>query len=274
MNRKLACILFLWCLGISSAIPGRELPQIPDSLAAWYRPQNERQRWLHNMFSLRRALQAMEYYGAEQDWPRLQKWTKRLLEHYRRIPEMVPEWADEVELVWATRLERAAAQRDLPGLKRSLRRIKSTCRSCHREYRALVAARFRSPDFSQQKVPDGQGGEQDYGRAMKGLSYALNGIKIASEDDRWPSAEKAGAELRERLQRLGEGCGACHRDPTVRTQILGASSQAMLRELEQAIRARDGRQTGRQLGTVAVRICARCHGIHRTLSDLRHMLFP
>ena len=39
----------------------------PPILAQWYKPQNKRQVWLHNMFKLRREMQAIEFYAQRQD---------------------------------------------------------------------------------------------------------------------------------------------------------------------------------------------------------------
>lgn len=39
----------------------------PSSLSQWYKPENKRQVWLHNMFKLRREMQAVEFYAQNQD---------------------------------------------------------------------------------------------------------------------------------------------------------------------------------------------------------------
>ncbi len=39
----------------------------PAELAQWYKPENKRQVWLHNMFKLRREMQAVQFYATEKD---------------------------------------------------------------------------------------------------------------------------------------------------------------------------------------------------------------
>ncbi|MCU7905386.1 MAG: cytochrome c [Candidatus Thiodiazotropha sp. (ex Epidulcina cf. delphinae)] len=253
---------------------GKVIAQLPDSLAQWYKPVNKRQVWLHTMFALRRERQAIEEYVDLKDKVRVRKWSEKFVKHFRRLPEMAPEWEDEVELTEASRLERAAMSGDLETVSSAIARISRNCRGCHREYRALAAMRFRSPDFSQMSRSDGPGGEISYSQQMSDLSLTINRIKIASEDKRWERAKQASARLRMLLQRLGEGCIECHKDEPPRERILGAASRGILDELDEALQKQQAGLSGRKLGEAAVNICARCHGVHRTLNDVRHLLAP
>ncbi len=254
---------------------GRSMPALPEhSLARWYKPQNERQVWLHTMFAMRRELQAVEDYAAAGDRPGLAKWAARLVEDYRRIPEMVPEWSDELNQSAAAELEAAAAGGDLAAATSAARSLGRTCDSCHREFRALVAARFRAPDFSALKVSAGDAEPLGYGEHMDLMSRTLNRIKIASEDHRWEVAADAERDLRAQLALLGGTCESCHADAEPRERILGTASLATLDELRRAIERESEKDSGRYLGEAAVEVCARCHGTHRTLYDLRRQLFP
>jgi len=40
------------------------------------------------------------------------------------------------------------------------------------------------------------------------------------------------------------------------------------------VHAKEPKQVGRYLGQAAVQVCARCHGVHRILSDLTERLSP
>lgn len=247
---------------------------LPDSLAKWYKPENKRQVWLHTMFAMRRELQAVREYAELRDGERVQKWADRLGQHYRTIPEMVPEWEDEVELETLERLERAAAESDWEEIAVAAKRLGRTCRSCHNEFRALVAARYRGPYFGGLKITDGSGREQDYSEHMKELSRSLNRVKIASEDGRWEAADNALNALRTELGRLGESCSLCHEDEVPRQRILGAEAQASFDEIAVGLKAKEQKRVGRYLGQAAVQVCARCHGVHRILSDLTDHLAP
>lgn len=267
--------LLAFAFAVSAASEdGRWLPSLPEqSLGQWYKPQNKRQVWLHTMFSLRRELQATEEYAATGDRVRLAKWAGRLVANYRKIPEMVPEWTDEVDLGLAGRLEQAVAAGDFPETISVVQRLGRTCVSCHRENRALVAARFRAPDFSSVRVTDGEGSERSHADHMELLSLALNRVKIAAEDGRWEGALDADGELERLLGSFSRTCSGCHQDKEPEARILGADSKAVLARLAASIADRQEKDVGRYLGEAAVEICARCHAVHRTLTDLRSYLF-
>ena len=254
---------------------GVELSLPPASLAQWYKPINERQVWLHNMFGLRRSMLAVSDYLALEDGARLDKWLARFAKRYRHIGEMAPEWREELDLEQLARLEAAVAKRDFAAAADALREIGHSCNSCHREYRAVAAALYRGPDFSQVQVEDSETLEElPYDKAMQRLPVLVNRIQIADQDGRGQAARDALEELRRRLDDLGESCAACHRDAAARERILGASTSRTLDALEQALEAGDHKAVGRRMGEFAVNTCARCHGVHRLLSDLRRELLP
>ncbi len=271
MNRRLIHLVFLlvaWHTGVAATEATLSLP--PASLGQWYKPVAKRQVWLHTMFRLRREMQAVGWYATREERERLVKWSDRLARDYRSIGEMVPEWADELELEWLQRLRQAAGIGDYETVGKALRRIGTSCSGCHREYRAVTALLYRTPDFGRVTVEDSETLEEvPYRDAMGRLSTLVNRIKIASDDGDRETALAALAELRRRMGDLGEGCGGCHRDPAPRERILGDASRRQLDALEAGIDAGDTKQTGRALGTLAVESCARCHGVHRTLNAIR-----
>ena len=274
---SIAWMALLLCLpGLSRADDeGQWLPTLPEaSLAQWYKPDNKRQVWLHTMFALRREMQAVSEYLELEDRARLAKWAERLVGHYRKIPEMVPEWSDDADLDAAVDLERSVAAGDFAAVKEATRELGRSCKSCHREYRALAAARFRAPDFSLLTVTDASGVERDFPDQMHALSRSVNRIKIAGEDQRWDVAELALSKLRLELAALGETCSDCHDDEAPQERILGAEARASLTRIGAGLAERQQQALGRSVGEAAVRICARCHGIHRTLSDLSRRLSP
>ena len=247
----------------------------PASLSQWYKPVNKRQVWLHNMFKLRRELQAVTEYADLRDKPRTKKWALRLVAHYRKIGEMVPEWEQGLETRWADHLEDAAGRGDFPGVMKAARKLKQSCNSCHREYRAVTAALLRTPNFGLTNVGSRETGEeQAYREVMQRLSILVNRIKIAVEDERKQAALGALASLRKRLDDLGESCAQCHDQSQTRDRILGPDNAEVLVALGDRIRAADNKGAARKLGTAAVVICARCHGVHRTLYDLKKAIEP
>jgi len=245
----------------------------PSSLALWYKPANKRQVWLHTMFKLRREMQAVEEYAVQKDAIGTKKWGKRLAKNYRKIAEMVPEWQNKVRLDWADTLESAAQQENYKQVLRTHKKLQESCNLCHQDFQALAAALYRAPDFSSHQITL-QNKTVRYDKFMELLTATVNRIKIATEDQRPQVATRSLKQLKNQLQALGTNCEKCHRDNIPKERILGANTQQILSKLEESIQSNQPKQTGRFLGEAAVAICARCHGVHRALSDLKQFLSP
>lgn len=273
-----AWLFALITITLSSVAPqglGQEKPLVlpPESLANWYKPVNARQVWLHTMFSLRREMQAVSEYVAREDRVRLVKWAERLVDHYRKIGKMVPEWNDELELEWADKLVLAAEQGDYSGVARAQRKISRSCRSCHRESRALAAAIYRTPDYSSLTVRNSKTLRvESFDDAMERLSTLVNRIKIAGEDGEQDLALASLDDLNGRLSDLQAVCSDCHHDQYPAERILGMAGRELIQRLKEELERADQKAADKTLGSLAVKVCARCHGIHRTLYDLKRVI--
>lgn len=270
--------LFAGALMLTPAAHGAEFEKSlslpPPSLAQWYKPVNPRQVWLHNMFNLRREMQASTEYIEAGDLVRGEKWIKRLIADYGKIADMVPEWKDELLPTEADRLLSALNEGDIDQLSRSIRKIENSCKSCHREFRAVTAMLYRTPDFSKIRVGSEGAEGRSFAEAMNTLSLWVNRIKIASEDGLKSQALEALAELESGLSRLGDTCVECHRDETPKERILGALTLEALRSVGAGLEQGDEKQTARSLGSAAVYACARCHAVHRTTYEMKQSLAP
>lgn len=262
------------CLGLllnASAVQSEtiqfELP--PDSLAQWYKPANKRQVWLHTMFRLRREMQAVENYLAEGDGEHVQKWSQRLIKDYSSIAKMVPEWRDELELEWLEKLRESAKSSDFEMVSLSLKKLRHSCRSCHDSYQAQTVLLYRVPNYLELKISGPDHREVSYPDLMDQLSLAINQIKIAIEDREWQTAQHAVVLLNQRLDLLQQSCGNCHKEPLSTERILGKKSRQLLHLLSQQVKQKSAKSAASTLGKTAVAICAKCHGIHRTLGDLK-----
>ncbi|MBW2245114.1 MAG: cytochrome c [Deltaproteobacteria bacterium] len=248
----------------------------PDSIAEWYMPQNERQVWLHLMFDLRTELGAVELYLERKQQKKLVEWAVALEESYAKITEMVPEWAGEVELGATQALRDAAAAGDLENVEESVTQLRRTCSDCHSKWSASTVALYRSPDYSQLRLQDSKNGnEVDYAEAMREMSRSLVELKVARADGNFEEARKATIDLEARLRDLGESCDECHRDPSNRERFLGADALEPLKALRTSLtEPHDPKLSGRHLGTFGSTVCGGCHGVHRSLSELRSQLKP
>ncbi|HBE91478.1 MAG TPA: hypothetical protein DDW55_02760, partial [Gammaproteobacteria bacterium] len=103
----------------------------PASLAQWYKPENKRQVWLHNMFKLRREMQAVRFYADNNDAKHLEKWVTLLSEHYQKIGEMVPEWQKKLDLEAIAGLQESASSQRYQDVSRALDDLGEGCKSCH-----------------------------------------------------------------------------------------------------------------------------------------------
>lgn len=268
MKTKILLILAALPLLATAAGPsGLEAP--PESIKQWYKPANKRQVWLHTMFNLRRSQQAIEEYAGAGEGELVKRWVAEYAKSYRQIPEMVPEWGVEADLDALGGLEQAASAGDLAAVKSALGKLGRSCDSCHLDHQAVTALLMRGPDFSPLQV---QG--QPFRKAMEGLSTQVNRIKIGAEDGRWEPAKTAASALKQQLLDLGATCDQCHPDAYPKERILGAAIQEKLAELDTALTKADKEETGKLLGHLGYNVCSRCHGVHRTLSDLRESLLP
>jgi len=240
----------------------------PSSLSQWYKPENKRQVWLHNMFKLRREMQAVEFYAQNQDTERLEKWSKRLTEHYLKISDMVPEWQGKLSNQIITDLNDQVAHNKFSEISKTLEELSQNCQSCHTDYQTTTAAMYRAPDFS--NIALGSESEIPYTQHMDMLSKQVNQIKIASEDGMKNLALSSLAELSEGMNLLGETCSNCHKSE-IEAYPSKAMSETMI-QLEQSLKTGTLKDQGRALGTLAVQACARCHGTHRISYDARKQL--
>lgn len=239
----------------------------PNSLSQWYKPENKRQVWLHNMFKLRREMQAVEFYAQNKDPILLTKWAQRLNEHYFKISEMVPEWEEKLSHDILANLANQVAQNKFNDIPKTLDNLSQNCQSCHIDYQKTTAVLYRAPDFSQITLTSKADSEIPYTQHMDKLSKFVNQIKIASEDGLKDIALSSLSDLKQGMKSLGETCSNCHKQ-----EIESYPSTAMsktLVQLEQSLESGTLKDQGRALGTLAVQACARCHGTHRMSYDAR-----
>jgi len=235
----------------------------PASLAQWYKPENERQVWLHTMFKLRREMQAVRFYSANKDAEHLEKWVALLSEHYLKISEMVPEWKKKLNVEAIADLRASASSNRYQDVSHALDNLNESCESCHEDYRIITATMYRAPDFSLVEISPSTLLEAH----MEELTNQVNQIKIASEDGRQDLALSSLSDLENGINTLGETCSNCHKkdarvypDETIKTTISS---------LGESLRTGTLKDQGRELGTLAVLACARCHGTHRLAYDAR-----
>jgi len=238
----------------------------PKSLSQWYKPENKRQAWLHNMFKLRREMQAVDFYAAQQDSVRLNKWAVRLNEHYLKIAEMVPEWQDDLDTHTLKTLQVAVTQNNFEQVPYELKKLSENCHSCHQNYQASTAALYRAPDFKGIQVNEAI----SYTEHMDKLSKQINQIKIASEDGMKSLALSSLLELKAGIHTLGDTCSNCHKNNSVMYPTEAISNTINL--LDQSLKTGSLKDQGRDLGTLAVLACARCHGTHRIAFNVRKQL--
>jgi len=235
----------------------------PASLAKWYMPENKRQEWLHNMFKLRREIQAVKLYSTSNEDELLDKWTAQLSKHYLKISEMVPEWNKKLDIEALTRLQVSVKDRDKQSMLLALDDLDASCDSCHRDYRITVATMYRAPDFSSVKLSQ----STEYKKHMQALIRQLNQVKIASEDDKRDVALYSLSELKHGIKLQGETCVQCHKkDTRVYPDVKMIKTIA---SLEQSLVTGTHKEQGKALGSLAVQACARCHSTHRIAYDNR-----
>ena len=222
-----------------------------------YKPENKRQVWLHNMFKLRREMQAVEFYANQQDAEHLQLWSEQLSEHYLKIADMVPAWQKKLAINTIEDLNLASAQQDFSSVLIQHKALQQSCDSCHDDYQAMTALTYRTPDFSKIKISP----ELSFIEHMDTLTRQVNQIKISAQDGNKSLALSSLASLNDEMVTLGETCVDCHKKD--RKPYPNEVMKKTLSSLKTSLESGTAKQQGRDLGTLAVLACARCHGTHR-----------
>jgi len=238
----------------------------PQSIGQWYKPENKRQVWLHTMFKLRREMLAMETYARAEDPSNMKKWSDALDKDYRQIAVMVPEWTSRLDLDALAAAQKGVTEKRYKDVLTALDVLKGTCKSCHTDFRAITAAMYRAPDFSDMKVA----GAKPLNEHMLALSRNVNHIKIAFGDGRDADALAAFVDLKTGMDELGETCVSCHNKLGKKAYPDPAITSAMV-TLETSLKTGDIKSKGRSLGMVAVLACAQCHGTHRLSFDAKNL---
>jgi cytochrome c556 len=245
----------------------------PESLSQWYKPENKRQVWLHTMFRLRREMLAVNIYAEQKDFISLKKWTDKLEKDYRKIEEMVPEWKSKIKPQLFSEIHSAIDDRNAEPIKKVLHKLEKTCTSCHDRYRPIVAALFRSPEYDDIRVETQQANkDQSFIDSMIDVSKSINQILIALDDDKKSNALNAHSQLDSQLKFMSKTCSNCHKDNVPEQRIFGPETQQRIAEIKSGIQQDRVKDTKKLLGEIGVTVCARCHGTHRTLSDLNRSL--
>ncbi|PKI13855.1 multiheme c-type cytochrome [Colwellia sp. 12G3] len=229
----------------------------PTELAQWYKPENKRQVWLHNMFKLRREMQAVAFYAETKNAEYLQKWVVQLDKHYFKIAEMVPNWQKKLAVSTMADLSNASDKKDFSSVLVQHKVLQESCDSCHDDYQALTALTYRTPDFSKIQITP----QLSFVNHMDTLTRQINQIKISAQDGNKSLALTSLAELNHGMNTLGETCVDCHKKD--RKPYPNEAMKKTLSSLNESLESGTAKQQGRDLGTLAVLACARCHGTHR-----------
>jgi len=238
----------------------------PKELAQWYKPENKRQVWLHNMFKLRREMQAVNFYAEQKDDEHLNKWALALNKHYLKIGKMVPSWNKKLDKAALSNLQTNVDNQDYNAILASVDTLQKNCDSCHKDYQAITALTYRAPDFSTIEIEP----SVTFNSHMQILIKKINQIKIASEDGMTDLAISSVVDLKQEMGKLGQTCINCHAKD--KQTYPSESMKKTLISLENSLETGTLKEQGMELGTLAVQACARCHGTHRLMSGTKTLL--
>lgn len=243
----------------------------PQSLSQWYKPENKRQVWLHTMFRLRREMLAMQDYAEQKQQKDLQKWSQKFIKDYLSIAEMMPQWQDYLHPEYLKILEHSVKNKDYSSIKPILKKLGKSCMHCHDDYQTIAVLLYRTSDFSQHSIKS-KNQQIDYDESMQQLSTSVNRINIAIKDGYFSKAKQLIVPLEKQLRELADNCSECHKKEISPVKRIMDASQQLLPELIEKLEQEDSKQAGRKLGEFAVKVCARCHAVHKLTSDLKQEL--
>lgn len=272
-NFLMICItipLFLWSNIASSDTQTITLKKPPEALAQWYKPENKRQVWLHTMFRLRREMLAMNDYSQQKMQPELEKWSQKFIKDYQSIADMVPQWQEYLYTDKVKELEQQVKAHNYAAINPLLKQLGKSCMHCHDDFQTVTTLLMRSPNFSNKTISDGIAGEETaYDDNMQQLSESVNRINIAIKDAYFSIAEKNIEGLQQQLDHLGNSCRDCHKEDKIPVERIMGAADTLLPELTQNLQLKEQQQSARKLGEFAVKVCAKCHSIHKLPSDLQ-----
>lgn len=237
----------------------------PKALAKWYKPENKRQVWLHNMFQLRREIQAVNYYAQNQDSEHVEKWLSKLNSHYLKISDMVPQWQRKLAPQILVDLQQQLKDENYRGVINLTKQLQQNCDSCHQDYQAITALTYRTPDFSAIELTS----QLTFKEQMHRLSEQVNQIKISSEDGVTKMALQSLDKLEKGMTSLGETCVACHKSGRSYPSV---EMHKTISRLKHNLVNGRLKEQGRDLGTLAVLACAQCHGTHKLAFSMKTKL--
>lgn len=238
----------------------------PKELAKWYKPENKRQVWLHNMFKLRREMQAVQFYADKKDDELLGAWTLKLNKHYLEIGKMIPDWNKKLDKATLSHLQASVVNQEYTSVSAAVNTLQKNCDSCHIDYQAITALTYRAPNFSKIEMKP----SVSFDSHMQTLIKNVNQIKIASEDGMPDLALSSLDELKQGMNELGQVCSDCHKQD--KKTYPNEQMNKTIISLEQSLKTGIAKEQAKDLGTLAVLACARCHGTHRLASGVNTLL--
>ena len=170
---------------------------------------------------------------------------------------MVPSWQKKLALQTMADMTLASEAKDFSSVLTQHKVLQKSCDSCHDDYQAVTALAYRAPDFSKISITD----KVSYVDHMDALTTQVNQIKISAQDGNKTLALSSLADLTQGMDMLGETCVDCHKKD--RKPYPSEAMKNTLYSLEKSLISGTAKQQGRDLGTLAVLACARCHGTHR-----------
>lgn len=105
---------------------------------------------------------------------------------------------------------------------------------------------------------------------MRTMSKQVNRIKIAFVDGRQGAALSALLDLEKGMNGLGRICVNCHKNDS--KEYPNEQMTQTMAALEQSLKTGSLQDQGKALGTLAVMVCAECHGTHRLSYDAKNLL--
>jgi hypothetical protein len=242
----------------------------PKTLSKWYKPENKRQVWLHNMFKLRREMQAINLYSASKKDKHLNNWMNKLRDHYLSIGEMVPRWKNKLDVNTLNELQSIISNKRYLEIKPSLNKLQKSCDSCHESFQVITALLYRTPDFSSLKVRVSSNVPISFESHMNALSRHVNQIKIFSDDNMPNQALSSLNTLTLGMEQLGNTCIECHKKGS--KMYPNNETKRILNDLTVSLQLGHKKEQGRHLGNLAVTACATCHGTHKLVYSAKELM--
>ncbi len=257
--------------GAANTVYAQATHSLPQSLDKLYPPTANAPVWLMAMFGMGTSFSGMVADFMEGDFANAEKGYADFKGQYKKLSEMVPEWAGDLPGEPMDALGAALKSQDPAKFMPAVDNASKVCHACHVKNMTPVQQKYHWGDFGSIALTDPLS-KQDvpFTVFMQMLDGDLSGVQVDLAQGQVDRAREHAAGLATRYGTLKESCEACH--DTERTYYVDASITAMIEKLGGALggASADPGSVQKLVQGIGMESCHKCHLVHAPAALAKH----